>query len=48
MPQVSAQAVADLLPQVLWIKLLRQIQRSRSLAEEQGFEIVVKFLPLPY
>ena len=46
--EVSAQAVADFLPQVLWIKLLRQIQRSRSLAGEQGFEIVVKPLPLPY
>jgi len=46
--EVSAQAVAELLPQVLWIKLLRQIQKSRSLAQEQGFEIFVKPLPLPY
>ncbi len=46
--EVCAQTVADLLPQILWIKLLRQIQMSRSLAEEHGFEIVVKPLPVPY
>ena len=44
--EVSAQAVAALLPQVLWIKLLRQIQTHRKLADDLGFEILVKPLPL--
>ncbi len=44
--EVSAQAVADLLPQVLWMKLLHQIQKHRKLADDLGFEILVK--PLPF
>jgi len=46
--EVSAQAMAELLPQVLWIKLLHQIQTHRKLADDLGFEILVKPLPLPY
>ena len=44
--EVSAQAIAELLPQVLWIKLLHQIQKHRKLADDLGFEILVKPLPL--
>ena len=44
--EVSAQAMAELLPQVLWIKLLHQIQKYRKLADDLGFEILVKPLPL--
>jgi len=46
--EVNAQAMAELLPQVLWIKLLHQIQTHRKLADDLGFEILVKPLPLPY
>ena len=46
--EVNAQAMAELLPQVLWIKLLHQIQTHRKLADDLGFEILVKHLPLPY
>ena len=44
--EVSAQAIAELLPQVLGIKLLHQIQKYRKLADDLGFEILVKTLPL--
>jgi len=44
--EVSAQAIAELLPQVLWIKRLHQIQKHRKLADDLGFEILVKPLPL--
>ncbi|MCY7322680.1 MAG: hypothetical protein LH660_12985 [Phormidesmis sp. CAN_BIN36] len=46
--EVSAQALAQLLPQLLWIKLLRQIQTHRNLADDMGFEIHIKPIPLPY
>ncbi|MBC6435341.1 transposase [Nostoc sp. HG1] len=46
--EVSAQAIAELLPQVLWMKRLHQIQKHRKLADDLGFEILVKPLPLPY
>ena len=46
--EVSIKALTVLLPQVIWMKLLCQIQKNRSLAEELGFEIIVKPLPLPY
>ncbi len=44
--EVSIKALTVLLPQVIWMKLLRQIQKNRSLADELGFEIIVKPLPL--
>ena len=43
----SIQALTVLLPHLLWMKLLRQIQKNRSLADDLGFEIIVKPLPLP-
>ena len=46
--EVSIKALTLLLPQVIWMKLLRQIQKNRSLANELGFEIIVKPLPLTY
>ncbi len=39
-------AIAELLPQVLWMKRLHQIQKHRKLADDLGFEILVKPLPL--
>jgi hypothetical protein len=46
--EVRAQAITELLPHVLWIKLLHQIQKHRKLADDLGFEILVKPLPLAY
>jgi hypothetical protein len=46
--EVGVKALATLLPEVVWVKLLRQIQKHRTLIDEQGFEIVVKPLPLAY
>jgi hypothetical protein len=46
--EVSAKAIALLLPQVQWLKLLRQIQKHRKLAHDFGFEIRVKPIkPIP-
>ncbi|MCY7275086.1 MAG: transposase [Phormidesmis sp. CAN_BIN44] len=44
---VSAQAIAQLFPQLLWIKLLRQIQTHRDLADDLRFEIHIQSIPLP-
>ena len=46
--EVSIKALTLFLPQVIWMKLLRQIQKNRRLATELGFEIIVKPLPLSY
>ena len=40
--EVSAQALAKLFPQIAWLMLLRQIQKSREVIEAQGFEVIVK------
>ncbi|MCY7274850.1 MAG: hypothetical protein LH702_14260 [Phormidesmis sp. CAN_BIN44] len=46
--EVSAKAIALLLPQVQWLKLLRQIQKHRKLAHDFRFEIRVKPIkPIP-
>lgn len=44
--EVSAKALTQLLPQLLWLKLLRQIQKHRKLVDDLGFEIRVKPIPL--
>ena len=46
--EVSARALARFLPQVVWFKLLHQIQKSRAVIEAQGFEVIVKSLPGAY
>ncbi len=46
--EVSAKALAVLLSQVGWFKLLHQIQKSRAVIEAQGFEVMIKPLPSAY
>ena len=43
--EVSAKALATLLPQVVWLKLLHQIQKSRAVIQSQGFEVIIQPLP---
>lgn len=46
--KVSAIALKTLLPQVVWIKLLRHIRSCWNVINQQGFEVIVKPLPWVY
>ncbi|HEY9645993.1 MAG TPA: hypothetical protein V6C88_06475, partial [Chroococcidiopsis sp.] len=42
---VSRLALETLLPSIVWLQLLKQIQSRAEIASQHGFEIVLKSLP---